>query len=116
MEFNLFLNTSQSTSLTEEGTTMLNPKLNDGPKEVALMSNLQQIVILHIYQTPGDGLRLWQIQNRVGTEPKDAIKSALMELVEAGYIDIISTGGGPKYCRRHSKMYLLSALSSIMGA
>jgi len=93
---------------------MLNPKLNDGPKEVALMSKLQQIVILHIYQTPDDGLRLWQIQNKVGTESKDVIKAALMELVEAGYIDIISTGGGPKYCRRHSKMYLLSALSSIM--
>jgi hypothetical protein len=94
---------------------MLNPNLNDGPKEVALMSNLQQIVILHIYQAPGDGLRLWQIQNRVGTESKDAIKVALMELVGAGYIDIISTGGGPKYCRRHSKMYLLNALSSIKG-
>jgi len=94
---------------------MLNPKLNDGPKEVALMSNLQQIVMLHIYKTPGDGLRLWQIQNRVGTEPKDAIKTALMELVEAGYIDIISTGGGPKYCRKHSKIYLLSVLSSILG-
>ena len=77
------------------------------------MSKLQQIVILHIYQTPGDGLRLWQIQNRVGTESKDAIKEALMELVGAGYLDIISTGGGPKYCRRHSKMYLLSALPSI---
>jgi len=94
---------------------MLNPELNDGAKEVALMSSLQQIVMLHIYNTPGDGLRLWQIQNRVDTESKDAIKAALMELVEAGYIDIISTGGGPKYCKRHSKIYLLSVLSSIIG-
>ncbi len=94
---------------------MLNPKLNDGPKEVALMSNLQQVAMWHIYQTRGDGLRLWQIQKKVGTAPKEEIKEALMELVEAGYIDIISTGGGPKYYRRHLKMYLLDTLSSIMG-
>ena len=94
---------------------MLNPKLNDGPKEVALMSNLQQIAMWHIYQAPGDGLRLWQIQKKVDAAPKEEIKEGLMELVEAGYIDIISTGGGPKYYRRHSKMYLLDTLSSIMG-
>jgi hypothetical protein len=107
--------TTQFISLTEEGSSMLNQELCDGPKEVALMSNLQQIALWHIYQSPSDGLRLWQIQKKVGEALKDEVKEALMELVEAGYIDIISTGGGPKYRRRHSKMYLLDTLSSTLG-
>jgi hypothetical protein len=88
---------------------MLNPLLQDGPAEAALMSNLQKKVFKSIYEASGEGLRLWQVQKKVeGT--KLEVQNALHELLAAGYIGILSMGGGPKYHRVHSKNYVFDAL------
>ncbi len=90
---------------------MLNPNLGDGPAEIALMNDLQKRVLRSIYEATGEGLRLWQVQKKVaGT--KLEVQEALRELLEAGYIGILSMGGGPKYHRVSSKAYVLAALDA----
>jgi hypothetical protein len=90
---------------------MLNPTLHDGPAEVALMSDLQKKVLRAIYQASGEDLRLWQVQKKVaGT--KLEVQEALHELLGAGYIGILSMGGGPKYHRVSSKSHILAALDA----
>jgi predicted transcriptional regulator len=88
---------------------MLNPLLHDGPAEVALMSDLQKEVIKSIYEASGEGLRLWQVQKKVSGS-KSQVQEALHELLAAGYIGILSMGGGPKYHKIASKAYILAAL------
>jgi len=90
---------------------MLNPLLNDGPAEVALMSDLQKEVFRSIYQASSEGLRLWQLQKKVGGT-KFQVQEALHELLEAGYIGILSMGGGPKYHKSSSKVYILDVLDT----
>ena len=52
---------------------------------------------------------MWQIQKKVaGT--KFEVQEALHELLGAGYIGILSMGGGPKYHKISSKVYILDAL------
>ncbi len=88
---------------------MLNPNLDDGPAEIALMNDLQKRVLRSIYEATGEGLRLWQVQKKVaGT--KLEVQEALRELLGAGYIGILSMGGGPKYHRVSAKAYVLEAL------
>ncbi|MGZ4862989.1 MAG: hypothetical protein ACXV2E_09475 [Halobacteriota archaeon] len=90
---------------------MLNPNLDDGPAEIALMNDLQKRVLSSIYEASGEGLRLWQVQKKVaGT--KLEVQEALSELLGAGYIGILSMGGGPKYHRVSSKAYVLAALDA----
>lgn len=89
---------------------MLNPLLHDGPAEVALMNDLQKEVFKSIYQASGEGLRLWQVQKKV-TGSKLQVQEALHELLGAGYVGILSMGGGPKYHRIPSKAYILDALN-----
>ncbi|MGA3360265.1 MAG: hypothetical protein ABSC87_08665 [Halobacteriota archaeon] len=90
---------------------MLNPTLHDGPAEIALMNDLQKTVFRAIYQASGEGLRLWQVQKKVdGT--KLEVQEALHELLAAGYIGILSMGGGPKYHRVSSSAYVLAALDA----
>ena len=90
---------------------MLNPTLRDGPAEVSLMNDLQKNVLRVIYHASHEGLRLWQVQKQVGmTKPE--VQEALHELLAAGYVDILSTGGGPKYCKVSSKAYVLAALAA----
>jgi hypothetical protein len=90
---------------------MLNPNLHDGPAEIALMNELQKRVLRSIYEATGEGLRLWQVQKKVaGT--KLEVQEALRELLGAGYIGILSMGGGPKYHRVSSKAYVLAALDA----
>jgi Tfp pilus assembly major pilin PilA len=43
---------------------------------------------------------------------KPEVQEALHELLAAGYVDILSTGGGPKYCKVTSKAYVLAALAA----
>jgi hypothetical protein len=89
--------------------TVLNPTLHDGPAEVALMDDLQKEVFRSIFQASSEGLRLWQVQKKVdGT--KLEVQEALHELLGAGYIGILSMGGGPKYHKVPSRTYILSAL------
>jgi predicted transcriptional regulator len=90
---------------------MLNPLLHDGPAEVALMSDLQKEVIKSIYEASGEGLRLWQVQKKVSGS-KSQVQEALHELLAAGYIGILSMGGGPKYHKSTSKAYILAALDA----
>ena len=90
---------------------MLNPLLHDGPAEVALMNNLQKEVFKSINEASGEGLRLWQVQKRVGGT-KFEVQEALHALLEAGYIGILSMGGGPKYHKISSKVYILDALNA----
>lgn len=90
---------------------MLNPTLQDGPAEIALMNDLQKKVVKAIYQASGEGLRLWQVQKKV-TGMKLEVQEALHELLAAGYIGILSMGGGPKYHRVSSKAYILAALDA----
>jgi hypothetical protein len=88
---------------------MLNPTLQDGPSEIALMNDLQKNVLRIIYQASAEGLRLWQVQKHVaGT--KLEVQKALHELLAADYIGILSMGGGPKYHKVSSKAYVLAAL------
>jgi hypothetical protein len=73
--------------------TMLNPTLQDGPAEVALMNDLQKEVLRSIFHASSEGLRLWQVQKKVdGT--KLEVQEALHELLGAGYVGILSMGGG----------------------
>jgi hypothetical protein len=89
---------------------MLNPTLRDGPAELTLMSDLQRNVLTAIYEASSEGLRLWQVQKKVaGT--KLEVQGALHELLTAGYVGILSMGGGPKYHKVSSKTYILSALN-----
>jgi hypothetical protein len=89
--------------------TMLNPTLQDGPTEVALMNDLQKEVLRSIFHASSEGLRLWQVQKKVdGT--KLEVQEALHELLGAGYVGILSMGGGPKYHKVSSRTYILSAL------
>ncbi len=90
---------------------MLNPLLHDGPAEVALMSDLQKKAFKSIYEASSEGLRLWQIQKKVGGT-KVEVQEALHELLETGYIGILSMGGGPKYHKITSKAYILAALDA----
>ena len=90
---------------------MLNPLLRDGPAEVALMNDLQKEVFKSINEASGEGLRLWQVQKKV-TGTKFEVREALHELLEAGYIGILSMGGGPKYYKISSKAYILNALGA----
>jgi hypothetical protein len=90
---------------------MLNPLLHDGPAEVALMNDLQKEVFKSVYAASGEGLRLWQVQKKVGGT-KIQVQEALHELLEAGYIGILSMGGGPKYHKITSKAYILAALDA----
>jgi hypothetical protein len=90
---------------------MLNPLLRDGPAEVALMNDLQKEVFKSINEASGEGLRLWQVQKKV-TGTKFEVQEALHELLEAGYIGILSMGGGPKYYKISSKAYILDALGA----
>lgn len=90
---------------------MLNPLLHDGPAEVALMSDLQKEVIKSIYEASGEGLRLWQAQKKVSGS-KSQVQEALHELLAAGYIGILSMGGGPKYHKITAKAYILAALDA----
>ena len=90
---------------------MLNPLLRDGPAEVALMNDLQKEVFKSINDASGEGLRLWQVQKKV-TGTKFEVQEALHELLEAGYIGILSMGGGPKYYKISSKAYILDALGA----
>jgi hypothetical protein len=90
---------------------MLSPTLHDGPAEIALMNDLQKRVLRAIHQASGEGLRLWQVQKKVeGT--KLEVQEALHELLAAGYIGILSMGGGPKYHKVSSKAYILAALDA----
>jgi hypothetical protein len=91
--------------------TILNPLLRDGPAEVALMNDLQKEVFKSINDASGEGLRLWQVQKKV-TGTKFEVQEALHELLEAGYIGILSMGGGPKYYKISSKAYILDALGA----
>ena len=91
--------------------TILNPLLRDGPAEVALMNDLQKEVFKSINDASGEGLRLWQVQKKV-TGTKFEVQEALHELLEAGYIGILSMGGGPKYYKISSKAYILNALGA----
>jgi hypothetical protein len=88
---------------------MLNPTLRDGPAEIAVMTDLQKNVLRVIYQASAEGLRLWQVQKQVAWT-KLEVQGALHELLAAGYIGILSMGGGPKYHKVTSKAYILSAL------
>jgi hypothetical protein len=90
---------------------MLNPNLGDGPAEIALMNDLQKRVLRSIYEATGEGLRLWQVQKKVAGTKLD-VQEALRELLGAGYIGILSMGGGPKYHRVSSKAYVLVALDA----
>jgi hypothetical protein len=90
---------------------MLNPLLNDGPAEVALMNDLQKAVFKSINEASGEGLRLWQVQKKV-TGTKFEVQEALHELLGTGYIGILSMGGGPKYYKISSKTYILDALGA----
>ena len=90
---------------------MLNPLLRDGPAEVALMNDLQKEVFKSINEASGEGLRLWQVHKKV-TGTKFEVQEALHELLEAGYIGILSMGGGPKYYKISSKAYILDALGA----
>ena len=90
---------------------MLNPTLHDGPAEISLMNDLQKKVLRVIYQASGEGLRLWQVQKKVD-EMKLEVQEALHELLAAGYIGILSMGGGPKYHRVSAKAYILAALDA----
>ena len=88
---------------------MLNPTLHDGPAEVALMNDLQKEVLRSIFQASSEGLRLWQVQKKVdGT--KLEVQEALHELLAAGYIGILSMGGGPKYHKIRSKNYIFDGI------
>ena len=59
------------------------------------MNDLQKEVLRSIFQASSEGLRLWQVQKKVdGT--KLEVQEALHELLAAGYIGILSMGGGPK--------------------
>lgn len=91
--------------------TILNPLLRDGPAEVALMNDLQKEVFKSINEASGEGLRLWQVQKKV-TGTKFEVQEALHGLLEAGYIGILSMGGGPKYYKISSKAYILDALGA----
>ena len=88
---------------------MLNPTLHDGPAEVALMNDLQKEVFRSIFQASNEGLRLWQVQKKVD-RTKLEVQEALQELLGAGYIGIMSMGGGPKYHKISSRTYILRAL------
>ncbi|MGZ4946576.1 MAG: hypothetical protein ACXV5N_09285 [Halobacteriota archaeon] len=88
---------------------MLNPLLHDGPAEVTLMNDLQKEVFKSINEASSEGLRLWQVQKKV-TGTKFLVQEALRELLAAGYIGILSMGGGPKYHKISSKVYILDAL------
>jgi hypothetical protein len=90
---------------------MLNPTLHDGPAEIALMNDLQKRVLRSIYEATGEGLRLWQVQKRVAGTKLD-VQEALRELLGAGYIGILSMGGGPRYHKVPSKAYVLAALDA----
>jgi len=90
---------------------MLNPLLNNGPAEVALMNDLHKEVFKSINEASGEGLRLWQVQKKVGGT-KFEVQEALHALLEAGYIGILSMGGGPKYYKISSKVYILDALNA----
>ena len=90
---------------------MLNPMLHDGPGEVALMTGLQKKVLRSIYESSSEGLRSWQVQKKVdGT--KLEVQEALHGLLAAGYIGILSMGGGPKYHKVSSRPYILSSLDA----
>ena len=88
---------------------MLNPMLSDGPGEVALMTSLQRLVFKCVYESGHEGLRLWQVQKKVGGT-KHEVRETLHALLAAGYIGILSMGGGPKYHKISSKGYILTAL------
>ena len=90
---------------------MLNPMLHDGPGEVALMTSLQKKILRRIYKSGSEGLRLWQVQKKVDGA-KLEVQEALHELLAAGYIGILSMGGGPKYNKVSSKTYILGALDA----
>jgi hypothetical protein len=90
---------------------MLNPLLRDGPAEVDLMNDLQKEVFKSINEASGEGLRLWQVQKKV-TGTTFEVQEALHELLEVGYIGILSMGGGPKYYKISSKAYILDALGA----
>jgi len=90
---------------------MLNPTLQDGPAEVALMTDLQKEVVKSIYLADREGLRLWQVQKKVEAT-KQEVQDALRELLTAGYIGILSMGGGPKYHKVASKTYILDTLNA----
>jgi hypothetical protein len=90
---------------------MLNPLLHDGPAEVALMNDLQKKAFKSIYEASSEGLRLWQIQKKVGAT-KIEVQEALHELLGTGYIGILSMGGGPKYHKITSKAYILDACNA----
>jgi hypothetical protein len=90
---------------------MLNPLLHDGPAEVALMTDLQKEVLKSINEASGEGLRLWQVQKKVSGS-KSQVQEALHELLAAGYIGILSMGGGPKYHKITSKAYILAVLDA----
>jgi len=51
------------------------------------------------------------VQKKV-TGTKFEVQEALHELLEAGYIGILSMGGGPKYYKISSKAYILDALGA----
>ena len=75
------------------------------------MTGLQKKVVRSIYESSSDGLRLWQVQKKVdGT--KLEVQEALHELLAAGYLEIFSMGGGPKYHKVSSKAYILGALDA----
>jgi hypothetical protein len=93
----------------EKWMAMLNPTLHDGPAEVAMMSDLQKKVLRSIFHASNEGLRLWQVQKKVDGS-KLEVQEALHELLGAGYIGILSMGGGPKYHKVSSRTYVLSAL------
>jgi hypothetical protein len=73
------------------------------------MTDLQKRFLRSFYTSSSEGLRLWQVQKKVdGT--KLEVQEALHELLGAGYIGILSMGGGPKYHKISSKTYVLDAL------
>jgi hypothetical protein len=91
---------------------MLNPMLHDGPSEVALMTDLQKKVFRSICESSSEGLRSWQVQKKVDGA-KLEVQEALHQLLEAGYIGILSMGGGPKYHKISSKSYILDVLDAL---
>ncbi|MGZ4903066.1 MAG: hypothetical protein ACXV3U_07440 [Halobacteriota archaeon] len=90
---------------------MLDPTLRNGSAEVELMTDLQKKALRSIYEAPREGFRLWQIQNKVSATKLET-QDTLRELLAAGYIEILSMGGGPKYRKVASKAYVLAALQA----
>ncbi len=88
---------------------MRDSTLRDVSAEIEAMTDLQKKTLLSIYDAPNEGLRLWQVQKKV-LATKLETQDALRELLEKGYIGILSMGGGPKYHKIASTFRIAAAL------